>query len=185
MLGLDHQAVALVLVAGLVELGIDELAGAVGDAGDGAGHRRTVHMAVEHVHENRDAEHRFRAEVQLFRRQHRCDRRNAAIGWADHQIVVDRRHAFRVAEEIGAPGGEQEADPHQRLPQEAQHQRHDEEDRNEAITFLVHRDERIAHRIDQAHELYSRFAVERDLARNAAHGNAARPTATIRVVISQ
>ncbi|MNT59704.1 hypothetical protein D3C72_1972370 [compost metagenome] len=140
-------------------------------------------MAVEHIHENGDAQHRFRTEVQFFRWQDRRDRRDAAVGRADHQIVVDRSHALGITEEIGAPGGEQEADPHQRLPQQAQYQRHDEEDRYEAITFLVHRDQRIAHRIDQAHELYSRFAVERDLARNAARGNVGCQAATKRVAI--
>src|SRR5690606_38322823 len=40
----NYEAVALVLIAGLVELGIEELAGAIGDARDLAAYRSAVHM---------------------------------------------------------------------------------------------------------------------------------------------
>ena len=56
---LDHEGVALVVLARLVELGVEEQAGGVDLLDDAAGHRRAVHVAVEHVHEHRDARHRL------------------------------------------------------------------------------------------------------------------------------
>ena len=55
------------------------------------------------------------AEAELARRQRRPDRRDDAVGGADHRTVVDRRHPFRIAEEIGAPGRQDQADPEQQL----------------------------------------------------------------------
>ena len=88
------SAVALVLAARLVELGVEEFAGAVLDLGDAAAHRRAVHMAGEDVHEHRDARHLGAAEAELARRHGRADRGNDAVGRADHQPVVERRHAL-------------------------------------------------------------------------------------------
>ncbi len=61
----DHQAVALVLAARLVEIGIEEFARPMLDAGDLAAHRRAVHVAGKDVHEHRDARssHRGRGRV--------------------------------------------------------------------------------------------------------------------------
>src|SRR5690606_1571494 len=44
---IENEAVALIVLAGLVELGIEKLAGAIGYAADAAAHRRAVHVAGE------------------------------------------------------------------------------------------------------------------------------------------
>src|SRR5262249_11308894 len=54
----DDERVAFIVLARLVELGIDENAGPVGDAFDLAGDWRAVHMTIEHAHEDRDARQR-------------------------------------------------------------------------------------------------------------------------------
>src|SRR5690606_39702550 len=51
---LDHQAVALVFFARLVELGIEELARTVVDAGDAAARRRALAAPGEDAHGHRD-----------------------------------------------------------------------------------------------------------------------------------
>src|SRR6187401_3532430 len=50
--GCDQEGVAFVVLARLVEIGIEEFSRRVGDALDPAGHRRAVHVAVEHAHED-------------------------------------------------------------------------------------------------------------------------------------
>ena len=66
---LDDDAVALVVLARLVEIGVEEQAGLVGDARHAALDRRAVHVAVEHRHEDRNALHRLRAEAEFGRRR--------------------------------------------------------------------------------------------------------------------
>src|ERR1700716_1062848 len=50
----DHQRVALIVLARLVEFGIDEGARPVGDAVDPPRDGSAVHVAVEPAHEDRD-----------------------------------------------------------------------------------------------------------------------------------
>src|SRR6201996_5678337 len=56
--GRDDQRVALIVLARLVELRIDEGAGPICDAIDPPRDWTPIHMAVEHAHEDRDAEQR-------------------------------------------------------------------------------------------------------------------------------
>src|SRR5579883_2192587 len=65
--GGDDERVPLIVLARLVEIGIDELAGTVGDALDLPAHRAAVHVAIEHAHEDRHAGERLRAEAELGR----------------------------------------------------------------------------------------------------------------------
>ncbi len=71
---LQVDRVALVLIRGLVIRGAEELAGMVGDLGDGPGNRRAVHMHVQHREEDRYAQARGRAQGQARRaaRRARC-----------------------------------------------------------------------------------------------------------------
>src|SRR5262249_2933203 len=46
----DHQRIALVILAGLVELGVDELSRPIGDALDTTCHGAAIHVAVEYAH---------------------------------------------------------------------------------------------------------------------------------------
>src|SRR6185312_11853301 len=55
----DHQRIALVILARLIELGIDEGARPVGDVLDLAGRGRAVDVTVEHAHEDRDPRQRL------------------------------------------------------------------------------------------------------------------------------
>src|SRR5437660_10605253 len=54
----NHERVALVVLTGLIEVGIDESAGLVDDLLDPAGDRAAVHVTIEDAHEDRDALHR-------------------------------------------------------------------------------------------------------------------------------
>src|SRR5262244_2355551 len=60
--GRDHERVPLIVLARLVEIGIEELPRVIGDALDAPAYRAAVHVAVEHAHEDRDAGERLRAE---------------------------------------------------------------------------------------------------------------------------
>src|SRR4029078_8507592 len=52
---LDQEMLALIVLARLVEVGVNELARHVGDALDSPRDRRAIDVNVEHAHENRDA----------------------------------------------------------------------------------------------------------------------------------
>src|SRR6266404_8220271 len=65
----DHQRIALIVLACLVKLGIDEGARPIRDPIDPPRHRTAVHVAVEHAHEYRDARQRLVAETKFGRRQ--------------------------------------------------------------------------------------------------------------------
>ncbi|CUX12448.1 exported hypothetical protein [Agrobacterium genomosp. 5 str. CFBP 6626] len=153
MCGLDDEAVAFIVFGRLVHFRIEEEARAVGDIDDAAAHRRAVHVAVENIHEDRDAHHRLLAEFQLQRRNDGLDGGDLAIGRADDQVVILRRHAFGIAEEVCAPGRQYEADPEQGFGYPAEHQRCDEEGGDEDITFLVDRYDGVANGVEQIHEI--------------------------------
>src|SRR6202166_2465635 len=110
----DHQRITLVVLARLVELGIDEGARPIGDAVDPPRHRTAVHMAVEHAHEDRDARQRPVAETEFGRRQYLRHHRDAPVGRRHHDALAHRRHPHRIAEEQRAPDGKPRADPAQR-----------------------------------------------------------------------
>src|SRR3981189_2104942 len=57
--GGDDEAVALVVLARLVEIGIEEGARVIGDALDAAADGTAIHVAVEHAHEDRDPRERL------------------------------------------------------------------------------------------------------------------------------
>jgi hypothetical protein len=78
------------------------------------------------------------------------------IGWSpssssDHKVVILRRQALGIAEEVGAPGREHETDPHQRFPGCAEEQRGDEEAGHELPALPMDRHQGAAYRIDQTH----------------------------------
>src|SRR5690606_29590120 len=77
--------------------------------------------------------------------------RNNAIGRCDHQSVVKRREPLRVTIEIDAPDREDQTEPEQRLPDQAEKQRSDEECKDERIALPMNRNERLLDRIGQAH----------------------------------
>src|SRR6478672_804100 len=51
----DQKVLALIVLARLVEVGVDELAWYIGDTADSAGNGRPIYVDVEDAHENRDA----------------------------------------------------------------------------------------------------------------------------------
>src|ERR1700732_3602352 len=63
----DDEAVALVVLARLVEVGVEEKAWPIGDLRHPAADRRAIYMAVEHRHENGNPLHRFGAQGTLRR----------------------------------------------------------------------------------------------------------------------
>ena len=132
---LDDDAVALVVLARLVEIGVEEKAGVIGDALDAALDRRAIHMAVEHRHEDRHALQRPHAEPELGRRRGEAGEADDAVGRRDDEIGADRRHAGGIAEEIGAPERRDEAEPAERRPNPPQDQRRDDEAGDEDIAL--------------------------------------------------
>jgi hypothetical protein len=147
----DDEAVALVFLTRLVELGVEEFSRPVVDALNAAAHRRAVDVAIEDVHEHRHARQLGRAHAELARRHGRADEGDDAVGGTDDQPVVDRRDAGRIAEEEHAPGGQDQADPEQWLPNQAEHDGRADEARYEGVAFAVDRHERAADAVDQAH----------------------------------
>jgi hypothetical protein len=91
------------------------------------------------------------AEIELARRHGRADGRDDAVGRADHQPVVDRGDALGVAEEIGAPGGQDRADPEQAGGERAQDDGSAGEGGDERPSFPVDGDEGVSDRILNAH----------------------------------
>src|SRR5258708_9032296 len=75
----DADRHPLIVLARLVETGIDEFALAVVELDDAAGGRDAVDMDVEDIEEDADAHHRCGAKVQLGRRHGWGDREDAAI----------------------------------------------------------------------------------------------------------
>ena len=84
----DHEAVALIVLARLVEIGVDEETRTIGDARDAAGDRRAVHMHVEDAHEDGDALQRLGAETELGRRQVESHGTDDAVGGRDHEALA-------------------------------------------------------------------------------------------------
>ena len=118
--GGDDEAAPLVLLARLVEGGVEEAARHVDRADDAAGHRRAVDVDVEHGKEDRDPEALGLAEAELDRRAHALDGRDAPVGRRDDQALAQRRDAGRIAEEVGDPGRHQHRHPRQRRPEQEQ-----------------------------------------------------------------
>src|SRR6202011_3699654 len=64
----NDEAVALVVLARLVEVGVEEFARLVRHAFDASADRAAVHVAIEHAHENGNPGERGRSKPQLGRR---------------------------------------------------------------------------------------------------------------------
>ena len=135
---LDDEAVALVGLAGLVEGGAHEAAGVVGDAGHAAGERGAVHVAVEDAHEDADPRAGFGAEAELGGRRGGGDGGDDAVGGADDKAFARRGDPRRIAKEVDAPDGQDEADRRQRAGEEQERERHERERTDEAPALAVH-----------------------------------------------
>ena len=135
----EDEAVALVVLARLVEGGVEEAAGVVGDAG----------------HLGRASGARFTWQSKTFMKMltrvrgsgprpssggggGRGDRRDDAVGGADDQPLAGGRHARRIAEEVDAPDGEGEADRREEAGDEEERQRRRGEAGDEALALAVH-----------------------------------------------
>ncbi len=105
-------------------------------------------MAVEDIHEDADPGHRVGAHSQLVRRGRLLDRRHQAIRRADDQIRRDRRNPWRIAKEVCAPGGQDEANPEDWRPEPAKEQADKGERRNEGKAFAADRHKDRADRAD-------------------------------------
>ena len=113
---IDHDAVALIVVARLVEIGAEEKSRMVRDPFHPALDRRAVHMAIEHRHEDGDPLERPHAKAKLGRRRAESGEADDAVRRRDHQVRAHRRHAGGVAEEIDAPQRRDQPEPAERTP---------------------------------------------------------------------
>jgi hypothetical protein len=84
VLDLDQCRLALVVLRGLVERGVDERARVVLQAHHGAVDRDPVDVHVEDVEENADPGELRLAQAQLRRRLGRADPLHAPVGRGDH-----------------------------------------------------------------------------------------------------
>ena len=113
--GYQADALALIMFAGLVQGGIEEFTGPVLNFLDAARHRHAVHMHIEHIHKYRNPVEGT-LHFQLDGRFAGADGLDNAIGGADHQAGAHRRHPGGIAEKVGAPEGQDQPGPAQRLP---------------------------------------------------------------------
>jgi hypothetical protein len=105
---------------------------------------------VEHGEEGRDPEAGGVAEPQLSRRAYALDGRDAPVGGSHDQPVAQRRHAWRIAEEVGDIRGRQHSEPGQRRPQPEQQERDARADGQEPVALAVHRHDTVGDGVDQA-----------------------------------
>ena len=148
----DDHAAPLVLLARLVEGGVEEGARHVDRAHDAAGHRRALDVHVEDGEEDRNAHalrrRRGRARPAGARVSMAAD---APVGRGDDQPLAQRRHAVGIAEEIGDPGGDQHrADPGQRRPQQEEAAAPRPRDGDELVAVAVDGREAVGDGVEQA-----------------------------------
>ena len=82
--GGNDERVAFVALARLVEIGADEGAGPIDHAVDAPGDRAAIDVTIEDAHEDRNANERPRAEIELRRRHCIGDAAHASVGRRDH-----------------------------------------------------------------------------------------------------
>src|SRR5581483_3302432 len=150
VLGLDHQRETLVLLARLVELGVEELARHVHAPGDAPGDGRSHDVHVEHREEDRDPREPLAAEPKLAWRNEFGDRADLAVGRAYHQPWALRNDAVRIAEEVRAERGGNRADPAERRRNQEQEHGDPRRDRDEFVPVPVDGDERVGHAVKHA-----------------------------------
>jgi hypothetical protein len=148
---LEQKAVALVVLARLVEVGVEELARPIGDTPDGAGDRRPIDVAVEDVHEDRHPGARLRPELQLGRRHGLDHRLDPSVGGADDQSRPARHDPVGVAEEDHHPAGERQQQPEDRLPEQPQQNGRRQRAADEGIALAVDGRDRVADGMRNAH----------------------------------
>jgi hypothetical protein len=118
---------------GLVEVGVDEPAGEVLDALDRAVDAGAVAVHVEHVHEHADQQ-RVAVGVGVA---DLLDLDDAAIGRRQHDALLGRHRARRVAEELHDEGQREPAQHREEPGQEERREHRDEEgDRDEGPALL-------------------------------------------------
>src|SRR5262249_256564 len=99
----NHQRIALVIDTGLVQVGVEELAGLVHDFFDFSGDRAPVHVAIENAHEYRNSRQWLFAKPEFARRRRAGYLAHTAIRRRHHETIAYWCYAGRVAEKIGAP----------------------------------------------------------------------------------
>ena len=111
--------------------------GLVGDARDAAGDRRAVDVAVEDVHEDRNAREPAFAQSELRRRHGAHDRLDPPVRRADDQAGRGRHDAHRIAEEDRHPAGEDHQQPEERREEEREDERQRDRRRDERPALAV------------------------------------------------
>src|SRR3546814_19422837 len=93
----------LIILARLVEVGVEELAWNINDAGDGAGDGRTIDVDVEHAHEDRyariEAVHERIVRGKLARRLHGGAHRHQPVARRDELPLPRLRRPVLIEEE--------------------------------------------------------------------------------------
>src|SRR3990167_2843597 len=141
----DDEMLALILLARLVEIGVQELAGNIDKLAQRPGNRGAVDMDVKDAHENRHAQHRCGAQPvwagDFGGRRHFGDLRDQAVGWRDDHIAARRRDARRVAEKGADPDRHAQHQPAKDAPhrQQPQAKRYDTGDQQEFAAFGMDR----------------------------------------------
>src|SRR5690606_4947545 len=130
------------------KLGVNELSGSVHNTPDMPGNRRAVNVTVEHAHEDGYPPAGLFSQAQLFRCDTERNLGNPPISRADHQILVERRHARRIAEEVYTPRCDDHSEPKSRLPEPTEEERCKYEYRDKRKALATDRDEHALYRAD-------------------------------------
>src|SRR5690606_596496 len=134
---LDDEAVALILLAGLIEIRIEKTAGPMLDQRNATAHGRAVYVAGKDIHEDGNARGLRRAKAELGGWAGPADGRYDAVCRRDYQPVVQRRGPRGITEKIGTPCGKEKAYPEERFPQDAEDDGADRECCDKAIALPV------------------------------------------------
>src|SRR5262249_22960905 len=162
----DHDAIALVVDACLVDVGVKELARVINYFLNFPGDWAAVYMAVEHAHEDRNARQRLVTEAKVRWRHRTGDLVYTAIRGRDHQAITYWCYARRVTEEIGTPDRCQRAEPSERTPQPEQNEANQGEGPDEWVALRAHSDDLRAKLIGDQHAAILLCRVSRSLKRS-------------------
>ena len=117
---LHQYMLPFIILARLVEIGIEELARNIDDRLDRPADRRAVDVHVKHAHENRHANERLIAKAvyprHFARRRHALDQGDEAIGRCNDRAFILRHGADGIAEKGENPDRHHQHQPADNVP---------------------------------------------------------------------
>ncbi|GBF26442.1 hypothetical protein MnTg02_01482 [bacterium MnTg02] len=149
----QDQGTPLIVVARLIQGGIQKQSGRIDRTKNFAGHWRSIYMHIENRQKNRNTDHRLVTELEIPKWRNLIDRHNQPIGGADHKPLAQWSYTIRIAKKIGNIDGQKHADPAQRRPQQKEEKRYRGRARDILMPVTMNRHEAGRNRIEQAGRL--------------------------------